>query len=95
MKTLIASIVSAGLLVAAGPVLSCDGMGDNVHVGNVVSIDRASSSFVILDAQTKQPIRFVAEAKSALDSLHVNDAVKVNYEAAQGGALHSVALTRL
>lgn len=95
MKTLIASVVSAGLLAMAGPVLSCDGMGDKVHVGNVVSIDRASSSFVILDAQTKQPIRFVAEAKGALDSLHVNDAIKVNYEAAQGGELRSVGLSRL
>jgi hypothetical protein len=94
MKSLIASVVSAGLLLVAGPALSCDQMGVDVHVGNIVSIDRAGSSFVILDAQTQQPIRFAA-AKGTLDSLHVNDAVKVNYEKAGDGALRSVGLTRI
>ena len=95
MKALTASLISAGLLAATGPVLSCDQMGPNMHMGSVVSIDRANAAFVILDAQTQQPIRFVVASKNTLDALHVNDAVKVNYEETSGGVLRSVETTRL
>jgi hypothetical protein len=88
-------LISAGMLLAAGSALACDQMGPNVHMGNVVSIDRANASFVILDAQTQQPIRFVAASTATLEYLHVNDAVKVNYEETAGGILRSVQTSRL
>lgn len=93
-KLSIASVLSLGLLMAAGPALSCDGMGPNVHMGNIVSIDRANGFLVILDAQSQQPIRFIVSDHS-LGSLQVDDAVKVNYEETRDGTLRSLELTRL
>ena len=94
MKVMLPAALTAGLLLAGASVMACDQMGPNVHVGNVVSIDRASSTFVILDAQSQQPIQFTAASAKALDTLHVNDSVKVNYEETEG-KLRSVKLTRI
>jgi signal recognition particle receptor subunit beta len=94
MKTSYYSALTAGLLVVGGSAWACDQMGTNVHVGNIVSIDRAHATFVIRDAQSRQPIEFVV-ASNDLDSLHVSDAVKVNYEKTNDGALRSIKATIL
>lgn len=84
----------AALIIGAGPVLACDGLGENMHMGNIVSIDRGSNTFVILDAQSQKPIRFTA-AKETLTPFTVNDMVEVGYEVIDGGKLRSVSLVRL
>lgn len=83
----------AALTIGAAPTIACDSLGDNMHMGNIVSIDRNSNTFVILDAESQKPIRFSA-SKEVLKPLAVDDMVEVGYEAVDGGELRAVSLVR-
>jgi hypothetical protein len=79
----LASIIKATVLsaVVALPMgaLACEGMGPNVHVGNVVSIDAKKNTFTIKDAQSQSPVTFTA-SQDIINALHnMTGVVRVNY----------------
>lgn len=84
----------AAVSIGAAPVFACDSLGDNQHMGKIVSIDHPGNTFVILDAESQKPIRFIA-SKPLLIPLAVDDMVQVGYETIEGGALRTLSLVRL
>jgi hypothetical protein len=94
MRYLTPALLGAALLSSTLSVLACDGLGENMHMGSIVSIDRGGNTFVILDAQSQKPIRFTA-SREALAPFAVDDKVEVTYEKATGDELHSVNLVHL
>ncbi|MCC6301847.1 MAG: hypothetical protein IT489_03490 [Gammaproteobacteria bacterium] len=83
-----------GLMIGAGPAYACDSLGENMHMGSIVSIDRDNHSFVILDAESSRPIHFTASAE-AIAPLSVDEVVEVSYEVGDKGELRSLELIRL
>lgn len=94
MKTPTAALLLTVMLLGPAVAISCDSLGENMHMGSIVSIDRDHNSFVILDAESQKPIRFIA-SKAALIALAVNDMVTVSYEVIDGGGLRLLSLARL
>lgn len=95
MRSLIAVLLTAFLLTAAGgSALACEMAGKNKHIGNIVAVDPAGKSFVILDAETRSEIRFVA-SQETLSSLAVDDQVQVSYEESAGGELVTLEVIRI
>ena len=45
------------------PAWACDAMGPNRHVGVVTKIDQEAGTFMIIDAQLKKPMIFLAQEK--------------------------------
>lgn len=94
MKSAIPTLLAAAVLTLSGTTIACDSLGENMHMGNIISIDRSGNTFVIVDAESQKQIRFSA-SREALAPLSVNDMVEVAYEIIDGGKLRSVQLIRL
>lgn len=94
MKSAIPALLAAAVLTLSGTTIACDSLGENMHMGNIISIDRSGNTFVIVDAESQKQIRFSA-SREALAPLSVNDMVEVAYEIIDGGKLRSVQLIRL
>jgi hypothetical protein len=94
MRYAIPALLAAALLTGTEAAMACDSLGENMHMGQIVSIDRKDSSFVIRDAETGKPVRFSA-SQAALVAFDVNDMVEVSYEVLEGGALRTLKLNRL
>ena len=78
-----ARFVKAAVLMGASLLplgaFACEGMGPNVHVGNVVSVDAKKHTFTIKDAQSQSPVTFVA-SDDIITALHdMSGMVRVNY----------------
>jgi hypothetical protein len=84
----------AALAFGSAPAIACDSLGENMHMGNIVSIDRSSNTFVILDAESQKQIRFNA-SKEVLKPVAVNDMVEVGYEVIGDGELRATSLSRI
>jgi hypothetical protein len=84
----------AALIIGTAPAIACDSLGENMHMGSIVSIDRSSNTFVILDAESQKQIRFSA-SKEVLKPAAVNDMVEVGYEVIDDGKLRATSLTRI
>lgn len=93
MKSIITALLAAAL-AAAGTAMACDGLGENTHMGNIISIDRSDHTFVIVDTESRARISFSA-TQQMLAPLSVDDLVQVRYEAGTGNYLRSVDLIRL
>ncbi|HTN43989.1 MAG TPA: hypothetical protein VMN77_09380 [Nitrospiria bacterium] len=62
---------------------ACKSAGPNTHVGRVTTIDAKAKTFTIQDAETNQPVTFVATG-TILDELNVKDRVMVGYKEEKG-----------
>lgn len=93
MKFTAIALLAASTLVTAS-ILACDSLGENMHMGSIVSIDRGTNTFVILDAESQKPIRFISSAET-LKPLVIDEMVEVSYEVADGGELRVVSLKSL
>jgi len=60
-KTTLTGLALAAVLFSAGT-LACDAMGPGTHMGQLLSVDPANSTFTIRDAQSGGPITFNADA---------------------------------
>jgi len=80
---LIAAALAASLFSAT--TLACDAMGPSTHMGQLMSVDPASNTFTIRDAQSGGPITFSADA-DVLKALKAHSgSVMVNYEETDEG----------
>jgi len=84
----------AALTIGAAPATACDSLGENMHMGRIVSIDHNDYTFVILDVESQKPVGF-SSTRAALIAFDVNDMVEVSYEVLDGGILRSMKISRL
>lgn len=83
-KTTLACLALVAALFSAST-LACDAMGPSTHMGQLMSIDTANSTFTIRDAQSGGPITFSADA-DVLKALKAHSgSVMVNYEEDETG----------
>lgn len=94
MRRLFAVLLAAVLLTGGTAAVACEMAGENKHIGNIVAIDQDGKTFVILDAETRSEIRFLASAQT-LSSLTVNDQVQVSYEKTADGDLVTMEVVQI
>ena len=94
-KQFMTKIALSSLLILT-PVMSwaCDAAGPSTHIGTVQSVDASGKTFTIIDAQTRMPIKFVAN-NEIIDGLKdAKGSVMVNFEEMEGSAdLKAVGVT--
>ena len=88
---LITATLTAGLIMPAS-LLACDAMGKNTHVGNLVSVDAANSTFTIRDAQSRGPITFIANNEILEGLKQADGSIMVNYQE-EGDTLTAIGVT--
>lgn len=81
-------------VLSAGPVaaMACEAAGPNSHVGQVTAVDPAKGTFTIMDAETREPITFIAGTDILSGLKNAKGMVKVNYED-KGDKLNAVGVT--
>ena len=91
---LIKTLFAALLLSAPLASWACDAAGPSTHIGTVQSVDASSKTFTIIDAQTRMPIKFVAN-NEIIDGLKdAKGSVMVNFEQVEGSSdLKAVGVT--
>jgi hypothetical protein len=90
-------ILAAGFAAALGvgaPALACSVLGTNTHIGPVTAVDSGKGTFTIIDAETRQPITFLADADVLKSLKDTKGQVRVMYEEADGGKLKATRVDR-
>ncbi|RKZ34203.1 MAG: hypothetical protein DRQ37_07950 [Gammaproteobacteria bacterium] len=88
MKRTMVGIISGALLALPAVGLACSAAGEGVHLGQVMGVDKAAGTFTIRDAQTGNPITFMADDGN-LKGLDAGSGVTVEFEEA-GDALKAI-----
>ena len=79
-QLMIKSLLVSFLILTPVLTWACDAAGPSTHIGTVQSVDASSKSFTIIDAQTRMPIKFVAN-NEIIDGLKdAKGSVMVNFE---------------
>jgi len=80
------SLLVSSLLLTPVLTWACDAAGPSTHVGTVQSVDASSKTFTIIDAQTRMPIKFVAN-NEIIDGLKdAKGSIMVNFEEVDGSS---------
>ena len=94
-KHLIVKAILVGtLFIAPLATWACDAAGKSTHIGTVQAVDASGKTFTIIDAQTRQPVTFMA-SNEIIDGLKdAKGSVMVNYEEIDGSSdLKAVGVT--
>lgn len=84
--TMFKSLLVSSLLLTPVLTWACDAAGPSTHVGTVQSVDASSKTFTIIDAQTRMPIKFVAN-NEIIDGLKdAKGSIMVNFEEVDGSS---------
>ncbi len=87
MKTLAPISLTLALLFSASAALACSAMGSNTHVGQIISLDKATGTLTIQDAETRKPITFILKDQLLLKAASARGQVIVHYNGEEGGKL--------
>ena len=90
---IIASTLLASSLLASGTALACDAMGPASHMGQLMSVNEAQSTFTIRDAQTQSPITFTANDEIITGLKGASGSVMVKFEKEDDGNLNAVGVS--
>lgn len=82
-----------GTLFGASAIQACDSMGPSTHMGNLMSVDAAKHTFTIRDAQSSNPITFVATQEIITGLKGFAGSLMVNYEENDDGGFKAVGVT--
>lgn len=66
-------------------------LGPNKHVGTVIGLDSAAQTTTVLDAQSNQPIAFLANEKILNELMKAKGQIIVDYEA-EGAQLRAISI---
>ena len=88
--TAVAGLLAA-ILVAPATSLACDALGPNKHVGTVIGLDSSAQTITVLDAQSNQPITFLANEKILSEVKNAKGQFIVDYEA-DGAQLRAIGI---
>jgi hypothetical protein len=91
---IVKTTLAALFFIAPLATWACDAAGPSTHIGTVQSVDASSMTFTIIDAQTRMPIKFVAN-NEIIDGLkEAKGSVMVNFEQVEGSTdLKAVGVT--
>ena len=78
---MVATGLLTAILLAPASSLACSVLGPNKHVGTVISLDSAAQTITVLDAQSNQPITFLANEKILREAKNAKGQIIVGYEA--------------
>lgn len=92
-RTMLASTLVASSIIASGTVLACDAMGPSAHMGQLMSVNAAQSTFTIRDAQSQSPITFTANDEIITGLKNASGSIMVKYEKEDDGNLNAVGIT--
>lgn len=90
---LLSSTLVISSLLVMGSVMACDAMGPGAHMGQLMSVNAAQSTFTIRDAQSQSPITFSASDEIIAGLEGMNGSVMVKYEKEDDGNLNAVGVT--
>lgn len=94
MKKLLVIAAASLLALTSSTVMACGGENSGQHFGKVVSANPGKSTFTILDMETRAPVTFRANDEIIAGVQKISgQAVKVNYEENDEGALNAVGVT--
>lgn len=91
--TILATALLLGTLFGASTALACDAMGPSTHMGSLMSVDAATHTFTIRDAQSSSPITFVASEEIITGLKGFAGSLMVNYEKNADGGFNAVGVT--
>ena len=81
----------AAILLAPVSSLACSALGPNKHVGTVIGLDGNAQTITVLDAQTRQPVTFLANEKLLSKAKNAKGQIVVDYEA-EGTQLRAIGI---
>ncbi|MFQ5779574.1 MAG: hypothetical protein ACE5HN_02155 [Nitrospiria bacterium] len=76
-------IIALGIFAAAPISWACSNLGPGKHMGVIRSIDPIGGVLVLIDAETRKPIRFLT-SDDLLKTVKVNDTVVVVFKNEKG-----------
>jgi hypothetical protein len=88
--TVMVGLLSAILLAPASS-LACSALGPNKHVGTVIGLDAAAQTITVLDAQTRQPVTFLANEELLNEARNAKGQIIVDYET-EGTQLRAIGI---
>jgi len=91
-KLAIAVLASAAIM-SSSAVFACGGEASGKHIGAMLKVNSAKSTFTIRDAETSSPITFNADADIMKEVKSVSGRIMVNYEENDEGALTAIGVT--
>ena len=88
--TVMVGLLSAILLAPASS-LACSALGPNKHVGTVIGLDAGAQTITVLDAQTRQPVTFLADENLLNEAKNAKGQIIVDYET-EGTRLRAIGI---
>ena len=70
---------------------ACSALGPNKHVGTVIGLDADAQTITVLDAQTRQPVTFLANEELLKQAKNAKGQIIVDYEA-EGTQLRAISI---
>jgi hypothetical protein len=81
----------AAILMAPAAGQACSALGPNKHVGTVIGLDAAAQTITVLDAQTRQPVTFLANEELLSQARNAKGQIIVDYET-EGTQLRAISI---
>ena len=88
--TAVAGLLAAILLTPTSS-QACSALGPNKHVGTVIGLDAGAQTITVLDAQTRQPVTFLANEELLNQARNAKGRIIVDYEA-EGTQLRAISI---
>jgi hypothetical protein len=90
-STTAAAGLLAAILMAPAASQACSALGPNKHVGTVIGLDAAAQTITVLDAQTRQPVTFLANEELLSQARNAKGQIIVDYQA-EGTQLRAISI---
>ena len=87
------AILASAAIFSSSALFACGGEASGKHIGSMMKVDAAKSTFTIRDAETSSPITFNANSDIIKEVKSANGRIMVNYEENDDGALTAVGVT--
>ncbi len=81
----------AAVLMAPAASQACSALGPNKHVGTVIGLDAAAQTITVLDAQTRQPVTFLANEELLSQARNAKGRIIVDYQT-EGTQLRAISI---
>ena len=81
----------AAILMAPAAGQACSALGPNKHVGTVIGLDADAQTITVLDAQTRQPVTFLANEELLNQAKNAKGRIIVDYET-EGTRLRAISI---
>ncbi|MDH3326903.1 MAG: hypothetical protein OEM38_09335 [Gammaproteobacteria bacterium] len=87
------ALLALAAIFSSSALFACGGEASGKHIGAMLKVDAAKSTFTIRDAETSSPITFIAPSAIMTEVKNANGRVMVNYEENEDGGLIATGVT--